>query len=111
MKEYTFTFSLSEYKETLPFYSPNDMEDVELEVTYSKWVQKGVRQIMVNKVEMGGVDLYPVLAAFRAEKFIERLAEENADFRAEQEIYNNYPGLYQHTTADAMERYEAQKIK
>jgi hypothetical protein len=108
MTEHTFTFSLAEHKESLPSYYANDMEDVELKVTYSKWVQKGVRQIMVNKVERDGVDLHPVLMAFRADKFFQRLAEENADFEAEQKIYSNYPGLYQHTEADAMERYEAQ---
>jgi len=111
MKEYTFSFTLSEHKETLPFYSPNDMDEIELWVTYSQWTEGGKRQVMVNKVELDEVDIWPVLMAFKAGGFVDRLAEENYEFRLQLQIARNYPSIHQDAMARAEERAEWQRIK
>lgn len=111
MKDYQFTIPLEEYRESLPFYSPNDMDDIVLEVEYSHWTQKGVSQIHVFKVVHQGVDVSAVLYALRAMDFIERLAQENYEMRKVEKCAKNYQHIHRNAMADAYERSEWQKIK
>jgi len=109
MKQYTFTFTLSEHRESLPNYSANDMDEVELEVKYS--VHGG--SILVNEVLKDGVDIAPVLYAFIAPiKFVQVLAEDNYEMRKVEQMARNYQPINPYN-ADATpeQRREMQRIK
>lgn len=108
MRQYTFTFSLAEQKESLPIYHANDMEDVEMEVKYSIHGST----VLVNQVLIGGVDIAPVMYAFKEPiKFINRLAEDNWEMRKVEKMAKNYSNIHRNAMADAYERKEMQKLK
>jgi hypothetical protein len=108
MKEYTFTFSLSEYKEQLPFYSKNDMEDVELDVTYSVWKEDGCAKLLISEVKRDGVDIAAVLYALNAMTFIDELAAFYYEGEKIDIIFQNYPHLATNPTKE--ERYEQKRV-
>ena len=111
MKQYTFTLALAEHQGSIPFYSANEMEDIELEVKYSEWTSGGVRMIQVDAVCMGGINILPVLTAFKAEGYIQRLAEENYEFRLQEQIASNYQNIHRDAIASSEERSGWQRIK
>jgi len=110
MKQYTFTFTLSEHKEALPLYHANDMEDVELEVKYTVFND---RTVLVNQVLMDGVNIAAVMYAFITPiKFVNQLAEDNYEMRKVEQMARNYPPINPNN-ADATpeQRREMQRIK
>lgn len=111
MKSYTFTLALSEQRHSIPYFSENDMEDVVLEIKYSTWTERGKRTMVVNEVIMGGVNVWPVLLAFNGDAYINRLAEENYEFRLQEAIARNYQNIHRDAMAGAEERVAWQRIK
>lgn len=112
MRHYTFIMPLSDHEEALAFYSPNDMDDIELEITY--YISEG--SVNVCKAEMRQrnevIDVLPVIYAFgglKADKVLRHACEMDQIKRGVGKMYSNYPELAQGMSAD--QKSEILKLK